>query len=379
MTENIDTEEKELPINALRVCEAIAKIGYTPSAALMDLADNSFTASATQIHISLSTVGNYAKKGNVIEYGIMDNGSGMDEVGIENALRLGSDDDYQQDSLSKFGMGLKSAGFSLGAKIVVFSRKDGNATAWELDRDEIERRQAYIIKRALNIDELSEQFNTAFDNETSGTFIQVTKTECNNNESAKKSIEKLTSQLGIVYYEFLKENDRSIEVAATGKPNITISPIDILHKEDATISYNSDQYEGKKPCISYDHELAIGDSEDCPKLRLEISLFPQDGMKSYAAFSEGERKKIASYKVNRKHKGFFIYRNGRLIRWGDNLDGIVSRDRIGFRARLSLNTSHDNYLHVDVSKQHLNISEDILAKVQRACEQSLRWHVRDIQ
>lgn len=373
-TEQPLNNRKRLPMNAVRVCDAIAKIGYTPAAALMDLTDNSVTAGATQVHLSLHYEDNYARKGNVSTYQIFDNGCGMDEAGIENALTLGSEADYSANSLSKFGMGLKSAGFSLGGKITVFSKKDGTETAWTLDRKVVEEEGAYVIEKVEAFEELKSAFEETLGETDSGTLISITDTGHNNNESAKKTIEKLTTEVGIVYYMFLNSERSSIKISSTGKPTISITPIDILHKDDAAIGYDPDTYDCKQPCISYDEEIPVGDGEDCPKVRLEISLFPQSSLKNYAEFTREERDQIAKYKVGGKHKGFFIYRNDRLIRWGDNLDGIVSRDKYGFRARLSLKTIHDDYLHVDVSKQHLNIPEDVLSRIERACQQSLRWH-----
>ena len=94
-------------------------------------------------------------------------------------------------------------------------------------------------------------------------------------------------------------------------------------------------------------------------VQLEVVLFPKDKMRANPDFSEVEKKRIKDYAVSRANKGFFIYRNGRLIRWGDDLDGMVSKDDLGFRARLSLVTAHDDALHVDVSKQRLSIPEDV--------------------
>ena len=374
MTAEKNLDRKELPMNPIRVCDAIAKIGYTPAAALMDIADNSVTAGANSIFIRLEYDGNYAKKGNVTSYQLFDNGSGMNEKDIANAFTLGSDDNYSTNSLSKFGMGLKSAGFSLGGKITVFSRKDGEDTAWILDRSTVEESGKYIITRVTDIPPLKDAFDITLGYPEHGALIEVTNTARNNNESAKKTVEKLTEELGIVYYKSLESSETDIKISSTGKPTISILPVDILYRKNAATQYNPDEYDFKEPCITYDAEIPVSEKEDCPKIRLEIALFPQDGMKKHPDFTEEQRKRIETFKIGRKHKGFFIYRNNRLIRWGDNLDGIVARDKYGFRARISLQTIHDDYLHVDVSKQHLNLPEDILDKIERACQQSLRWH-----
>ncbi len=104
---------------------------------------------------------------------------------------------------------------------------------------------------------------------------------------------------------------------------------------------------------------------------LEIVIFPQAQMSQRPDFSDEERNRIKSYQISRKNKGFFIYRNGRLIRWGDDL-GIVGKDELGFRARIILDTSHDDLLHVDVSKQRLSIPEELQRKIETVARRPLR-------
>ncbi|MBT6492796.1 MAG: ATP-binding protein, partial [Deltaproteobacteria bacterium] len=78
------------------------------------IADNSIAAKATHIHIHLdvSPAKEFHQKNSVERYVIADNGNGMDETQVTNALKLGSAAGYPDQSLSKYGLGLKSAGFS---------------------------------------------------------------------------------------------------------------------------------------------------------------------------------------------------------------------------------------------------------------------------
>jgi len=48
------SEEKiSVPMDAGRICDAIAKIGYNPAAAIMDIVDNSITANADVVSIEI--------------------------------------------------------------------------------------------------------------------------------------------------------------------------------------------------------------------------------------------------------------------------------------------------------------------------------------
>lgn len=108
--------EIQLNISAGRLLFGLSRIGYTTSSAICDIIDNSVRARSTEIIIKIikerKDLGD-TKKNNVKQYVIIDNGDGMDDTGIQNALKLGSsNEDYEQFSLSKFGLGLKSAAFS---------------------------------------------------------------------------------------------------------------------------------------------------------------------------------------------------------------------------------------------------------------------------
>ena len=71
-------ESVSVGFDAIRVCEAIAKIGYEPYTAIMDIIDNSVTAEASTISISIELrPGKTLKNRNsVSSYKIIDDGKG---------------------------------------------------------------------------------------------------------------------------------------------------------------------------------------------------------------------------------------------------------------------------------------------------------------
>ena len=60
-------------MDARRVCDAIARIGYSPSSALMDIIDNSVTAGATSVVVEIATDPdkNFGDRSNVLSYRIV--------------------------------------------------------------------------------------------------------------------------------------------------------------------------------------------------------------------------------------------------------------------------------------------------------------------
>ena len=114
-----------LEIDAGRLLYGLSRIGYTTSSAICDIIDNSIRAKASNIHVLVRKERDDladSRRNNVKEYLIIDDGIGMNEDGIKDALKLGSSEAYyEENSLSKFGLGLKSAAFSQGDSLVVIS------------------------------------------------------------------------------------------------------------------------------------------------------------------------------------------------------------------------------------------------------------------
>lgn len=156
----------------------------------------------------------------------------------------------------------------------------------------------------------------------------------------------------------------SITLVVKNKEEL-IQPKDILFWGQALHGYDPDNYDAKKPCKVIDKDIEISPTVDT-KVKVRAVIFPQERMSQFQAFSEDERAAIKSYDISRKNNGFFIFRNNRLIRWGDLL-GIAGRDDIGFRARIDIYTCHDEILQVDVSKQNLDLSEHFLDALQMNC------------
>jgi len=374
MTKNHDAEIVD--INAQRVIDAISRIGYTSDAAIMDIVDNSVAANATKIRIEITRKDGYTlnQKNNVHLYRIVDNGAGMDNISIMNALRLGSEDNYSEHSLSKFGLGLKSAGFSLGSKIKVISKqKNTFSNIHYVDRDLIT--SDYIVHNYSPSKEEIDKYNAIISN-ISGTIIEITSSIRNNNQSAQNTLKHLHTKLGVVYYEYLKKDGLVITIREGRLEEKKIQPLDILFFDEAEDEFDRDTYNAKKPCKVFNEEIPLlistKENQDPKKALLQITIFPQKNMSSYSKFSSEEQDRIKLYDIAKKNSGFFIYRNDRLIRWGDTL-GIIGRDDIGFRAKLFIYSEHDDVLHVDVSKQKLDFPEKILDSINAYCRKPLEY------
>ena len=95
--------------NASSLLESMRSIGYSFETALADIIDNSISANAKEIRI-------YQRQSDERPYiQVLDNGFGMSNKELIEAMRLGSKNPIEKRSvtdLGRFGLGLKSASFS---------------------------------------------------------------------------------------------------------------------------------------------------------------------------------------------------------------------------------------------------------------------------
>ena len=118
---------------AASLIEGLRDFGYSLETAMADVIDNSITAGARNISLEADTTSANPW------IAIIDDGHGMDEVELIEAMRLGTKnplDNRDAKDLGRFGLGLKSASFSQCRSLTVVSRKNGvtSCAAWDLDR-----------------------------------------------------------------------------------------------------------------------------------------------------------------------------------------------------------------------------------------------------
>jgi signal transduction histidine kinase len=105
--------------NASRTFDALRSLGYDLNASIADLVDNSITPRVNADEISIALT----KDANKFKFYIQDNGNGMKDFELEEAMRIGADRKYQAEDLGKFGMGMKTASLSHCNILTVISKK----------------------------------------------------------------------------------------------------------------------------------------------------------------------------------------------------------------------------------------------------------------
>src|SRR6266478_8306978 len=129
----------ENPPNARRTMEALRELGYDSYSSILDIIDNCIDAQATRVAVEIAE-----QKGDII-ITIDDDGSGMDEETLSEALRLGSDTERQVGDLGKFGMGLVTASIGLSQSVEVITKElDGTLFHGGFDLEQIAAENRFI-------------------------------------------------------------------------------------------------------------------------------------------------------------------------------------------------------------------------------------------
>lgn len=129
----VEKRQADATPHAASLIEGMRDFGYTLETAMADIIDNSITAGANKVEILAETTTDEPW------IALVDDGSGMNEAELTEAMRPGSKnplDKREGHDLGRFGLGLKSASFSQCRQLTVISRKDGavSAATWDLDR-----------------------------------------------------------------------------------------------------------------------------------------------------------------------------------------------------------------------------------------------------
>ena len=123
---------RQAPPKAVAMLESLRGLGYSTATALADIVDNSISAQATEVNIG------FFWNGDASRIMILDDGNGMSDAELENAMSLGGKNPLEirdPTDLGRFGMGLKTASLSQCRRLTVASVQDGqiHCLRWDLD------------------------------------------------------------------------------------------------------------------------------------------------------------------------------------------------------------------------------------------------------
>ncbi|MDQ2771302.1 MAG: ATP-binding protein [Bacteroidota bacterium] len=347
-----------LPINPGRVLFGLSRIGYTPESAVCDIVDNAVAAHAKNINILIRKREAKTKdtlRNNVLEYIIIDDGKGMNESGILNALTLGASEVYEPHSLSKFGLGLKSAAFSQGDELDLISSPGDGAPFLKYRVSLPSITDTYFATR-LDLSADDEALIAAHLPERRGTVVRVGEVRREGHPAVRDTLDLLRYRVGVIYYYFML--DGALTIRLEGK---ALEPVDVLFTAEADQNGNLDDtiWNGRETRWLQKPIVLPLDAETGVTCTLEATQLPHPP--TFTADGRGQDKiKRDFYRITAKNYGYYVYRNKRLIAWADSLDGMIQQDQdlYSFRGRILINDTADNVFNIDVKKTSMKLSEE---------------------
>src|SRR5688572_18494292 len=108
-----------VPPEPAALIESLRSVGYSLPTAVADILDNSIAGGADKIYVDFHWSGRQSS------VSILDDGCGMSETELRNAMRPGSRhplEERSRDDLGRFGLGLKTASLSQCRNLCVASK-----------------------------------------------------------------------------------------------------------------------------------------------------------------------------------------------------------------------------------------------------------------
>lgn len=338
--------------DAARLIFGLRDTGYDFPMAVADIVDNSIAANAANISVDIEL----RADGRKFVY-FADDGDGMSDSMLKDAMRYGAKERDNPASLGKFGLGLKTASSSVCLKFALISRQKSDLPlkklSWDLDHVR-EHDRWEMLEEEVSPEEAS-RFNDSCGDK--GTLLIWSK--CDRllkklyvepgGSQERAAITRLSNilinHLSLVYYRFLDATDsraRNIKVYVNGQ---SISGWNPFYPEKSEQVLEASQR--KITC-----ELQTGEEQTA-----EISAWILPHKDDCTA----EERVLA--KITNKGQGFYVFRENRLIHSGDWL-GIQSWGSLEphlslLRIEFDFNHLLDEAFMVDVKKSRILLDPEL--------------------
>ncbi len=334
--------ELTLP-NPKNLIHALRDIGYSLETALADVIDNSITAEASEINIHVT----YDINNSYIA--IIDNGNGMNDDELRNAMNLGSFDPLavrNQKDLGRFGLGLKTASFSQSSKLTVASRQEAKLVSrcWDLDHVSATKSWEVAVYDESQIKQLPKIENLPIQ----GTLVLWEKLDRLIDTSSRRNpedifwekIDAAREHLGLVFHRYLSGEAglKKLSIYINGDPIIPFNPFEGAGKHFP--------------------------EENIGKIKIQAYLLPHQNKTTVEKY-----KHLAGNDGYVKSQGFYVYRNSRLMIHGTwfRLAKQAEATKLA-RVKIDLPNSEDFAWSIDVKKSRATPPESIRSELKRTIE-----------
>lgn len=308
-------------------------LGYSLETAIADLIDNSITAEATKVEIfcDLSQADP--------TLAVIDNGRGMNAEEAIIAMRHGAADPKERrapNDLGRFGLGLKTASFSQCRRLTVASAQNGSRVGAEWDLQLVDERDDWLI----TIPDAEEIGCLPFieclgDNGTIVIWrildrLFEDETGQKRDEIVNEKLDLVEKHLTLVFHRFLSgevKGRKKLTIAINGHP---VEPFDPFCRKNPATQMLPEEI------------VRIDDAS----VRMQPFILPH-----HSRLSTTEYDYYQSRSDFISNQGAYIYRNGRLMAWGDWFRLIPKGEATKLaRVQIDFPSSMDESWTIDIKK-----------------------------
>jgi len=330
--DTVGAQGLEVPPVAPMLMESLRAVGYSTSAGLADLVDNSIAASAR--HVVITFAG--APEPFVA---VVDDGEGMDHEALVKAMRYGSRDPRDARSgldLGRFGLGLKTASLSQCRRMTVASldKREGGIGVAVWDLDECERRQSWWLATP-GVSAVPEEVLATLERQGGGTAVVWQKLDRmleGSGIDSKRALDPImdaaADHLALVFHRFVSgQIIPGFEITINGRPLPKLDPFLEGHTKGQVLHPESFDIEG--------HTVTVSPF---------VLPFP-------SRLQPSELERAGGRESLKTGHGFYIYRGGRLVVPGGWFRIVPSDDLIRLaRVRVDVPVELDHLWKVDIRK-----------------------------
>ena len=351
MNEEILGTESATP-NPRKTIRNLRGHDYDLNATIADLIDNSIDADAKKIWVRVSLDGS--------SISVLDDGTGMTEEIHRESMKLGSETrTYGKDDLSKYGTGMKASSLALGRSMTVATKtnRSGEPLVRRLDQDHIEATNDWdVATQVMSVTSISRPIYDALINSGHGTAVIIEKLDkafgtvldsAAGSERVLGYLEELEPHLGLVFHRFLDGSfkDRKIDIYLNGT---LVEPWD-PYCLDVELVSPTQVFEPTQVSLGNDRYIEL--QGYCLPRRDEFK-------------SDSDHKAAGGPKRWNDSQGFYVYRNGRLIRWGGWLKTRSNDEhRKLARIRLEFSAEEDDLFSVNIAKSQVELPKSLRSKL----------------
>lgn len=322
--------------SATPVIQALRSIGYNAQTAIADIVDNSIDAKAKNIFLEFK----YQDGSGFIR--IEDDGLGMTEPELQIAMTIGSKDprDKRSDEeLGRFGMGLKTASFSLGKRLCVVTKRRGVVSERCWDLEFVSKKNEWLLYNSLPEELKGEIGSIEGEN---GTIIYIDRLDRFSGYGTAKPLKKES------YFSKINRIHKYLEAV-----------FHVKLEQGLFITINGMALNPWNPFLEGNPRVEEGEEQYIRVNKQTVKITPYV-LPHPSAFNQIDYKYAGGIKGWRDQQGFYIYRENRMVTFGDWF-GMFPKDVQSelVRIKVEFKNAADDDWKIDVKKSTISVPDEI--------------------